>query len=302
MKIAFLGSKAFGLAVLKSLYGSSENECWRIIHPPDADDGRSILEDFTNFTRQHDLDLLTPSSQVDADEMIRAYRPDVVLVCGWYWLIGPQILQLPHFGIFGIHNSLLPRYRGGSPLVWSILNGDKVVGTTVFQLTTGMDDGPIIEQVEVPLEQDDDIGDALKKIELGLLDTFPSKWSALLRGEAAISPQDETRATYCGQRIPDDGHIDWRESAQSIHNFVRSQARPYPGAFCHSSGHKITIWKAAIDSRVYYGAPGQILSRMPDHAVIACGQTTALKIFEVSVDDNPRPIRSALPSVKLRLR
>jgi methionyl-tRNA formyltransferase len=301
MKVAFLGSKAFGFAILKSLYAASERDSWRIIHPLDEGDARSTSEDFADFAQQHNLDFLIASSQVAADEMIRAYRPDVVLVCCWYWLIGPRILQIPNLGVFGIHNSLLPKYRGGSPLVWSILNGDTTVGATVFQFTAGMDDGPILEQVEIPIGQDDGIGDALEKIELRLLETLPAKWSALLRGDVAVRPQDGTGATYCGQRIPEDGHINWREPAPSIHNFVRSQTRPYPGAFCYAAERKISIWKTAVDHRIYDGAPGQILSRMQDHVVISCGQRTALGVFEVSLDGTPRPVRSVLYSVKLRL-
>ena len=82
MKIAFLGSKALGLAVLDAAYGASKKETWCIIHPFDEADGRSCREDFAEFARQHDLDLLTASSQAAADEMIRDTRPDVVLVCG----------------------------------------------------------------------------------------------------------------------------------------------------------------------------------------------------------------------------
>ena len=187
MKIAFLGSKALGLAILRVVHGVSEKESWRIIHPLDESDARSCLEDFTDFARQHDRDLLIASSQAAADEMIRDYRPDVVLVCGWYWL----------------------------------MSGD--------------------------------------------------------------------------------GHIDWRESAKSIHDFVRSQTRPYPGAFCFAQESKITIWKTAVDGRIFHGRPGQLLSRMPGHVVVSCGHQTALKIFEASAGGLQAPVRDVMPSVKLRL-
>lgn len=299
MRMAFLGSKSFGLSMLKTIYQSTD-EC-RVICPLDTDDARSCLNDFNCFARRHDLDILVAASQSSADEMLREYRPDVVLVCGWYWLIGREILNLPPLGVFGIHNSLLPRYRGGSPLVWAIINGEPTVGTTVFQFCDGVDNGPILEQVEVPLADTDSIGDALRLIETSLLDTFPDKWLSFLRGEIDLVEQNDNQATYCGQRIPDDGHIDWTQPAQAVHNFVRAQSSPYPGAFCYLEERKITIWKTAVDSRTFHGVSGQILSRSSSHVVISCGDQTALKIFAITVDGIPNDVKSVFRSVKLRL-
>ena len=301
MRVVFLGSKAFGLSVLKASHGVSRKADWRIVHPLDRSDARSCLEYFIDFTRKNDLDLNIACSQSAANEIIRDYRPDVILVCGWYWLINSSILQIPHLGVLGIHNSLLPQYRGGSPLVWSIMNGDMNIGATVFKITEHTDAGPVLAQVKIHLGADETIADALRKIESQLLGIFPEKWSLFLRGEAHLIPQDANSATFCGQRIPDDGRINWREPAWSIHNFVRAQTKPYPGAFSYLDGKKITIWKTIVDSRAYHGVPGQLLSRAHDHAIISCGQLTALKILEVTVDNIPKSARDIFRSVKVRL-
>jgi len=301
MKLAFLGSKALGLAVLTAVHSASNEHNWRIIHPLDDDDERSCWGDFAKFARKHNLEILNASSQAVADKMIQDYKPDAILVCGWYWLISPPILQVPPLGVFGIHNSLLPKYRGGSPLVWSIINGDNVVGATVFRFTEGMDDGPILYQVKVPLCIDDNISVALSGINNKLSETFPTQWSSYLRGEAVMTPQDESLATYCGQRVPEDGQIDWLKPAKSIHDFIRAQTRPYPGAYCYVNEQKVTIWTTEIDHRTYQGVPGQVLLRASDYVVIACGQRTAVKILDVSIDNAPYRVREVFRSVKLRL-
>jgi len=301
MKLAFLGSKALGLAVLTAVHSVSNEHSWRIVHPLDDDDGRSCREDFAKFAQEHNLEILTASSQAAADKMIQDYRPDAILVCGWYWLISLPILQMPPLGVFGIHNSLLPKYRGGSPLVWSIINGDNVVGATVFRFTEGMDDGPILYQVKVPLGIDDNISVALSRINDKLSKTFPTQWSSYLRGEADMTPQDESIATYCGQRAPEDGQIDWRKPAKSIHDFVRAQTKPYPGAYCYANKQKVTIWTTEIDHRIYQGVPGQVLLRAANYVVIACGQRTAVRILEISIDNGPHHVREVFRSVKLRL-
>ncbi len=298
MKVAYLGSKPLGLAILKAVFEVSPSEDWQIIHPADQKDGRSCLGDFSEFARAHDIQFDVVKSQVDADRVIQEFQPDVILVCGWYWLIGEAILQIPEVGVFGIHNSLLPKYRGGAPLVWSIINGDTIVGSSVFQIKPGMDDGPILVNVKVALAEHEDIADALARIEAGLVRTLPEKWEALLAGTAALKPQDDAQATFVPQRKPKDGRIDWGQNAVTTHNFIRAQTRPYPGAFFMDGDRKISIWKSSVDVRTGgaeagSGKPGELLARAADHFVIACGENSALKIMDVSVDGEPASLEAA---------
>lgn len=255
MKVAFLGSKSFGLSILKAVKADL------VIHPDDQTDPRSCLKDFLAYTDVH-----VARNQADADVLLDLHRPDIVLVCGWYWLI--KNLSIPHYGI---HNSLLPKYRGGAPLVWSIINGEPFVGSTVFQLTPGMDAGPVLHQVRTPLSDTDGVADVLARIESALVTELPAKWRALLKGAAELTPQDESQATYCGQRIPDDGLIDWNRTAIQVHDFIRAQSAPYPGAFTYCGHDRINIDRASVDPRQWSGTPGQVLERNTAFTVIACG-------------------------------
>lgn len=298
-KIAYLGSKPLGLSILRCLH--TPNDVWRIIHPNDATDARSCLDAFQAFAEQHHLDLLIANSQSAAGAMLQDFRPDIVFVCGWYWLLEPAILDLPPLGCWGIHNSLLPKYRGASPLVWAIINGDEQVGSTVFRFCEGMDNGPILHQVSIDLGSDDQIGDVLKRITSRMLIDLPAKWRSLLDGTATLTTQDESEAVYCGQRNPNDGLIDWSKPAREVHNFIRAQATPYPGAFTLVDGRRANILGSEVDRRIWYGTPGQVLVRAPDHVLVSCGSNTALRVLNVVMNHEPLEPKTAFPSIHTRL-
>jgi methionyl-tRNA formyltransferase len=300
LKMAFIGSKPLGLSMLKALVEASPDGPWRVIHPTDTDDDRSCLRDFHNFAGEKALEFVLAKTPEDANESLKSFKPDVVFVCGWYWLLKQEVLDLASFGFWGLHNSLLPKYRGSSPLVWSIINGDEFVGGTIFKFTHGMDDGEILYQAKVSLGDDANIADILDTIETDILANFPSRWRALIEGRAETRGQDHSQATYCGQRIEEDGLIDWTQSAQRVHNFIRAQSRPYPGAFTYFKAEKIVIQRSSIDKRIFYGTPGQILQRSPV-VTICCGGDTAISVHEVEINGRLIDPSKVFSSIKNRL-
>ncbi len=297
----YLGSKALGLSVLKCLLAAEPPCRWTIIHPPDESDGRSRIDEFRSLALKHDLDLLVATSSSDAKQMIFDRGPDIGFVCGWYWLLDADVLRTVAGGLWGIHNSLLPKYRGGAPLVWSIINGDPIVGSTVFRISEGVDDGPILFQVRVPLSDTDDISNALEELERCLLQELPKKWAALLSGGALLSQQIEAEATYCGQRQPIDGLIDWRKSAKEIHDFVRAQAPPYPCAYTFLDNQCVRVIRTKLFDSPYLGTPGQILRRNERTVLVACGEKTALEILRIAVDGREYMPTTIIKSHRARL-
>jgi methionyl-tRNA formyltransferase len=251
------------------------------------------MQEFKQYAAQNDLKMLVASSGPAATETVLETCPDIVFLCGWYWLLDSRLISSVPLGVFGTHPSLLPRYRGGSPLVWSIINGDSEVGATVFRLSEGMDDGDILLQVRVVNDATDSVATILQKLSDELVKTMPEYWSKLISGSAELVPQDETFASYCGQRLPCDGLIDWGKPAKEVHNFIRAQTAPYPGAYSFLEGRKICILRTETDNRVYYGTPGQVLVRGDTHVIVACGQATAIRICGASVEG----IQQAPPAI-----
>ncbi len=301
MRALFLGSKSFGIAVLDCLRSAAPSVEWAIVHPNEGEDPRSNVAEFQQYAKKNDLEFLLVSSRREADQIILNIKPDIIFLCGWYYLLDCSIINGVPLGIFGIHNSLLPKYRGWAPLVWSIINGDAEVGASVFRLGGGMDDGEILLQVRIANPPTETVGTILNKLEAGLRAALPDGWKRILDGTARMTNQDESAATYCGQRLPEDGRIDWTIPSPRIHDFIRAQTTPYPGAFTFADGRKITILGSEIHGNTYFGTPGQVLARREDDVLIACGNATAIRVLDAAVDGEMMLPRIAFPSTRLRL-
>jgi len=145
-----------------------------------------------------------------------------------------------------MHASLLPKYRGGAPLVWAMINGEEKSGLTFFYLEDGVDNGDVISQKEISIEESDYISDLIDKTTAAALEIIDESIPSLAENRAPRIRQDESQATYVPQRKPEDGKIDWSWDARRIKNFIRAQSKPYPGAFTEINGKKVTIWNADI--------------------------------------------------------
>jgi len=193
---------------------------------------------------------------------IKKINPDFILVVGWYYIIPKEILNYPKYGCAGLHASLLPKYRGGAPINWAIINGEKKTGITFFYFGEGVDSGDIIGQRAFKITLKDNCRTVYEKaIKSGIY--LLKKYIPLIeRNKAPRIKQDESKATYFPQRKPEDGLINWGQSALKIYNFIRAQTYPYPGAYTFYKKNKIIIWEAKISnfkSKEKGNKPGQIL-------------------------------------------
>ena len=302
-KVIFIGSKHLGKEVLSLIYSLAPNNLKAIITFDDTNDPRSVLFDFSSFADMHNIPLEIATSRKNCEEIIERMNPDLCLVVGWYWLFSKQILDKIPCGIVGIHGSLLPKYRGGAPIVWAIINGESKTGVSLFTITEGMDEGNIWYQKEVPIEDNDYISDVLQKIEIVSLDLLREKYIDIIQGTARSIPQDADGATYCALRIPDDGQIRWDLPVHAIYNFIRAQSRPYPGSFTFWQGKKVTIWRASLDNNIFYGTPGQVARISMEGVYVICGDNRAIRLHEIQIDDGkPVNANEALQSIKIRFK
>jgi methionyl-tRNA formyltransferase len=296
----FLGSKRFGLSMLKALLSADADLSWTVIHPDDQEDARSALADFEGFCQAEGLAFMRVSGPMEANDLLVLRQAEFVFVCGWYWLLPKSVLACGS-KFFGIHNSLLPKYRGGAPLVWAIMRGDARVGSSLFGITPGMDDGRLYLQVAVDMDENADIGYALSGIEQEFAQDLPRAWTHIVRHQVEGQEQDHSQATFGAQRVEADGLIDWERSARRVHDFVRAQTRPYPGAFTWIGDRKIRVWRTRIVPATHYGTPGQVISRRRDEVVVACGEDTALAVVEAGAEDGVVSLSEIFPSLKIRL-
>jgi methionyl-tRNA formyltransferase len=300
-RVTFIGSKQLGISALKKIYEISPSHLNSIITIDDQYDGdRCMLNEFNEFAKQthNKISVLSDSSKLV--RIIEDDRPDLCIVVGWYWLINKEILGKVPSGFVGIHASMLPKLRGGAPLVWAILNGFKETGASLFYFDKGMDSGDIIGQMKLEIKENDTIHDLLKNAESSIMKLLEESYPLVLNGRAVRICQDHSKASYCSQRRPEDGRISWQMTNVEIYNAIRAQAHPYPGAFCLTSHNKkLYLWSSKIFSQPYYGVPGLVVDVSKDEAIITCGKGA---IILQSVQLEGEPIRSSHDIFKVGMR
>lgn len=257
MKIIFLGATKFSEAILLHLLENKIPISKIFTIPPEF----SISYSDKKVKNYNYSDLATlaeqkgiPCSFIDSvkghtindyHDEIKAIEPDVILVMGWYYMVPKKIRHLAKYGAWGIHASLLPKYAGGAPLVWAIIEGQEKTGVSLFRLDDGVDDGDIIEQVEIEIHADDTIKEVYEKA-TGASKTILSKNLSNI-ASVSFTPQDKQKIEVYPQRKPEDGLIDLSWPAKKIYDFIRAQSPPYPGAFIKTAdGKKIIIDKARL--------------------------------------------------------
>ncbi len=274
-RLVFVGSKKSGLDILSAVAAS----VCGVVTLDDRRDGRSRFDGFHHAAQEAGIPLEVATG-ADGEDRILSLKPDVCLVCGWYRILRPEFLRKIPKGVVGVHHSLLPHYRGGAPLVWALINGERRVGTTLFYFADGTDDGDIVDQRAIDVSDHESVGDVLARLEPEAVRMVAENLKAILEGTARKRPQDHRQASTVGLRGPDDGRVDWTWDARRLHNFVRAQSDPYPGAWTTVDGDKLWIWRAAPAGPGLSGPPGEILQVSAEAVTVACGNGTALRVID----------------------
>ncbi|MEO1032358.1 MAG: methionyl-tRNA formyltransferase [Bacteroidota bacterium] len=216
---------------------------------------------------------------------IKPYNVDVIASINYLFLIEEDIIIHPNILAFNIHGSLLPKYRGRTPHVWAIINGETTAGITAHIIDPGCDTGKIIHQMKVPILPDDTGNDILKKYSKEYFPLVKKVLEDTIDNKLELRFQDENEATYFGKRTPDDGEINWNWEKERIRNWVRAQAYPYPGAFTFLEGRKIIVDKVVYSEHKISEKQknGEIIKVKPQ--VIVKTQNGALKLDQIRTEN-----------------
>jgi methionyl-tRNA formyltransferase len=215
---------------------------------------------------------------------------DLMFVVSWRYMIPACVYKRPRLGTFVFHDSLLPAYRGFSPTVWAIINGEDHTGVTLFDIAEEMDSGDIIDQELVPIGPDDTIAIVMERVTQTYLDLLERNIDNLTSGTAARYPQDHSRATYTRKRLPEDNEIDWGLPAEKIYNLVRAVTKPYPGAYTYLNGKKMYIWSANVlkDYDEYIRRiPGRVVKLYIGSGAVVLTGDNPLLIRDVQIEAHP---------------
>ena len=279
-----MGTPAFSVPILEGLLEEGY-EVVAVVTQPDRPVGRKKIITPTPVKEaavKHGLLVLQPEKISGSEEMekIIALQPDVIITAAFGQFLPEKLLQAPVHGAINVHASLLPKYRGGAPVHYSIINGEKETGVTIMEMIKKMDAGGIYAQESLPITKQDDVGTMFEKLSaLGkqlLLKTLPD----ILNGNLSPRPQDESKVTFSPNITREQEAIDWNKTAEEIDNQVRGM-RPWPIAF---TTYEQTRWKllnVEVLAEKTTAEPGTIIKKDKKNLWIACGKQTVLAIKEL---------------------
>ena len=232
--------------------------------------------DVTEITQHIKADLITLDTYNLTLEDLGHHQYDLLIVNGWNRLIKTEVINLARLGGIGIHAGHPPIGLGRAPLPWNIIKGFKDIEVYIFKLTERADDGDIIAKKVIEITPFDNVRTLYEKVMFQ--GAFLFEWAikqAHHEGRLTGQTQPQESLIYYPKRTSADGHIDFRESVEVIHNFIRAQTDPYPGAYAMLEGDKWNIWEAIpFDSYAFRGGnriPGQIVAALPSGLVVQTG-------------------------------
>lgn len=235
LRTVFMGTSELSEKMLSSLIENGYNIVG-IFTKSDKKVGREhelSTPETKKLAEKHNIPVFQPEKFTDdAIDKLKDLDPDIVIVAAYGKIIPKKVLEIPYFGFINVHVSLLPKYRGPSPIQNALLQGEKETGVTIMLMDEGVDTGDILAQEKIPIEDSDDLSALTDKLsQLGaqvLLETIPLWVNKKIKAQ----PQNHSVATLCQLIEREDGHIYWTEDAESIYNRWRALT-PWPGVFSY---------------------------------------------------------------------
>lgn len=246
-RIVFMGTASFSKEVLEMLIRNKYNVVG-VVTQPDRYVGRKkvlTMPDVKVVALEHNIPVVQPVRIKEDYQGVLDLKPDLIITAAFGQIVPEVILNVPRLGCVNVHASLLPKYRGGAPVHYSIIKGEKETGITIMYMVKKMDAGNIISQRSTPILEDDTVSvlyDRLSVIGAQLLeDTLPS----IIDGTNDSIPQDETLVTYSPTLSREDERIDWNMSAREVYNKVRGM-NSWPGTYTTYQGKTVKIWAGKV--------------------------------------------------------
>lgn len=251
IKTVFMGTPDIAVPSLQALLAHPDFEVTGVVTQPDRKAGRgrklkpSPVKEVALAAGVKTILQPPRLREASAFAALAALKPELIVVAAYGQILRPEVLALPRYGCINLHASLLPRWRGASPITAAILAGDPQTGVTIMQMDAGMDTGPILTQRAEAIRPEDDTASLSQRLgRLGadlLLETLP----CYLEGKIRPKSQPETGVTLCRLIKKEQARIDWTGPAVEIERMVRAY-RPWPGAFTTWQGKTLKIGAASV--------------------------------------------------------
>lgn len=273
MRVVFIGTVEFSLRALERLVSLGADIVGICTQKESKFNADHV--DLTSVGTRHDIPCFYADdiNSTEALMWIKSKSPDVIFCFGWSKLLKQELLALAPSGVVGFHPAALPANRGRHPLIWSLVLGLDKTASTFFFMDAGADSGDILSQRAIPISGQDDARTLYNKVTETALAQIEEFLPLLFSGNAQRTKQNTGHVNTWRKRGRADGIIDWRMSAQSIHNLVRGLAKPYVGAHFLAGGKEIKVWKTRLYSPTKNNIePGKVIAHSADGPVVKCGE------------------------------
>lgn len=292
MKILFMGTPDYAVSALEALIAAGY-EITAVVTQPDKAKGRSGHAQFPPVKEcavKYGIPVLQPVKirTPEAVLELKKYEADIFVVAAFGQILTKEILEMPRLGCVNIHASLLPKYRGASPINHCIIDGEKETGVTIMQMDEGIDTGDILTQAKVAIDDDETAESLFEKLAKAgaalIADTLPK----LERGEITPIPQNDAESSHTKMMDKSLGKIDWEKSAEEIERLVRG-LNSWPSAYAYINGKSVKLWKCAVADSDFDGSKktGEIIKATNDIVDVACGRGV-LRIKELQLEGKKR--------------
>jgi methionyl-tRNA formyltransferase len=299
MRLVFLGTPQFAVPSLERLIAAG-HDVRLVITQPDRPKGRKqelAASPVKEAALRHGIEVYQPERirRPEALDRLRTIAPEAMVVVGYGQIIPQAVIDLAPLGIVNVHASLLPELRGAAPIQWSIARGYVSSGVTTMRIDAGLDTGDMLLKWSTRIGPDETAPELSARLAEAGADLLIQTLAGLESGEVRPVPQNDVEATLAPILKKEDGRIDWKCPAQSIHNQIRG-LQPWPGAYTSFRGQALHLWRSRMTDRRCDQAPGTLLAgpllagtAHPEPGVFAVGgDGAALELLEVQLEGRKR--------------
>lgn len=287
-KLIFMGTPDFAATVLEGLLDDANYDVLAVVTQPDRAVGRKKEIKMTpvkEVALAHNLPVYQPEKMSGSDEMaeLMTLGADGIVTAAFGQFLPTKLLDSVDFAV-NVHASLLPKYRGGAPIHYAIINGDKEAGVTIMEMVKKMDAGDMIAKASTPITDEDNVGTMFEKLAVIGRDLLLKTLPDYIAGNIKPEPQDGSKATFSPNITPEEERIDWNKSAREVFNHIRG-LYPWPVAHTLLDGKRFKIYEASLVEG--QGQPGQIIEKGKETLVVATGDG-AISLKTVQLAGKPR--------------
>ena len=275
MKVVFMGTPDFAVGTLEAIVGAG-HEVAAVVTQPDKPKGRGgvmAMSPVKECALRHGLTVLQPLKARNPEfiDEIRAINPDVIVVVAFGQIIPSEIIHMPKFGCINVHASLLPKYRGASPIQWTVLDGCEYSGVTTMLMDEGIDTGDILETATVKLDERETGGSLFDRLSLVGAKLLVETLDKAEAGQLHPVKQDDSQSSYVRMIDKSFGLMDFTQPVEILERKVRA-LNPWPSAFTHMDEKLLKIWDATVikDSSVKAGDYGKVKTDGKTCFMVAC--------------------------------